>query len=96
MTSIADTRPPGATSNTQSFGGRGNALGDVKSVREMGGRMADNVDNTFYRFERAGSDLSGITDRVYVNAAADTSSERSSTSWSGDRSRYPASAISRT
>jgi RHS repeat-associated protein len=75
VAAIAEGRPVGAVSNTQRFGGEGNALRGMGELRRNAGGMGGALDNTFYRFERAGRQPGAIRDRVYINASADTAPE---------------------
>jgi hypothetical protein len=73
LVGIAANRPEAAVSNTQSFGGGGNAL---RGLAEMRGTLPENmrrqIDSTFFRFQRANWRPDKVAERVYVNARADT------------------------
>jgi hypothetical protein len=77
LASLAASRPAGSVSNTQSFGGGGDAIGDIVgawrdgSMPEHGPFGRDKLEGTFFRFERPQWQPDKITQRVYLNAAAD-------------------------
>jgi hypothetical protein len=74
---LARGRPAGSVSNTQSFGGGGDALTDVVAAWKDGSMPAtgtfgrDKLERTFFRFERPDWQPDAIRQRVYLNAAAD-------------------------
>ncbi len=75
---IAKGRPAGAVSNTQGFGGGGDAISSAVDMYKEGklpageGRFsASGFEKTFFRFERENWQPHAIKQRVYINAAAD-------------------------
>lgn len=77
LSDIASSRPEGATSNMQSFGGSGNAISttlemyDQGKLPEKGQFAGKKVLTTFYRFERQNMNPANVKERVYLNAKAD-------------------------
>jgi len=81
LTAIADiakSRPAGTTSNTQGFGGGGDAISSAVEMYKNGqlpageGRFsAGSFERTFFRFERQNWHPDQIKQRVYLNCAAD-------------------------
>jgi hypothetical protein len=74
---IAQGRPAGSVANTQCFGGAGDSISDVVRAWQDGsmpssGRFGrDTLEQTFFRFERAGWQPDQIRQRIYLNIAAD-------------------------
>lgn len=78
---IAKARPAGTTSNTQGFGGSGDAISSAVDFYK-GGQMpaegrfsASSFERTFFRFERQNWQPDLIKQRVYLNTAADHAPE---------------------
>jgi hypothetical protein len=78
---LAQGRPAGSVSNTQSFGGAGDSIGDVVTAWKDGSMPAtgmfgrDKLESTFFRFERPQWQPDQIRQRVYLNAAADRATD---------------------
>lgn len=81
LAAIARSRPAGATSNTQGFGGTGDSISSAVQSWKSGqlpaeGRFsASSFERTFFRFEREDWQPEKITQRVYLNIAADHAPE---------------------
>jgi hypothetical protein len=77
VAALAQGRPAGSVSNTQSFGGDGDAISDVVNAWNDGAMPAtgafgkDLLEKTFFRFERPNWQPDLIRQRVYLNTAAD-------------------------
>jgi hypothetical protein len=62
---IARARPQGAVSNIQGM------RGGITELAEAGRLSGGQVERSFFRFERAGADLSRVQERIYLNVNAD-------------------------
>jgi hypothetical protein len=81
LAAIARGRPAGSVSNTQGFGGSGDAISSAVQAWKSGqlpaeGRFsASSFEKTFFRFERENWQPDQIRQRVYLNTAADHAPE---------------------